>query len=98
VLATGRAVNIIEIRHQKRFISELSQIYAAIEQGMSLEPCLETYPAGTRVLVISGPLRGIKGVISKIHNQNKLILSVDGLGQAAISVDSSQVKPINEDE
>jgi transcription antitermination factor NusG len=65
---------------------------------MSLEPCLETYPAGTRVLVISGPLRGIKGVISKIHNQNKLILSVDGLGQAAISVDSSQVKPINEDE
>jgi transcription antitermination factor NusG len=93
VLTTGRAVNIIEIRHQKRFVDELCQIYFALEQGISLEPVTEAYPEGTRVLVTSGPLRGIRGVIAKIHNNNKLVLSVEGLGRAAISVDQTQVKP-----
>jgi transcription antitermination factor NusG len=94
VLTTGRAVNIIEIRHQKHFIEELTQIYNALEQGIVLEPCVEAYAEGTLVCVQSGPLRGIKGVISKVHNQNKLILSVEGLGQAAIAVDAASVKPV----
>jgi transcription antitermination factor NusG len=93
VLRTNRVVNIIEIRHQKRFVEELSQIYSALEHGIALEPLGEAYPEGTRVLVVSGPLRGIRGVIAKIHNNNKLVLSVEGLGMAALSVDQSQVKP-----
>jgi transcription antitermination factor NusG len=92
-LRTNRVVNIIEIRHQKRFVEELTQIYSAIERGIILEPLVEAFPEGTKVLVVSGPLRGIRGVISKIHNNNKLVLSVEGLGQAALSVDLSQVKP-----
>lgn len=92
-LVTGRIVNIIEIRNQKRFIDELCQIFVAIEHGVALEPFTEAYPEGTRVLVTSGPLRGIRGVIAKVHNNNKLVLSVEGLGRAAISVDQAQVKP-----
>jgi transcription antitermination factor NusG len=91
-LSTGRLVNIIEIRHQRRFIDELSQIYSALEQGVNLEPFAEVYPAGTHVFVNSGPLHGIQGVIYKIHNKNKLILSVEGLGRAAVSVDMAHVK------
>jgi transcription antitermination factor NusG len=91
VFSTGRVVNIIEIRHQKKFIAELSQIYFALEQGVVLESCTEEYIAGTTVIVRSGPLKGIKGVVSKTQNRNILILSVDGLGQAAISVDSALV-------
>jgi transcription antitermination factor NusG len=93
VLHTGRVVNCIEIRHQKRFIEELCQIYFALEQGVPLEPLVEAYPEGTSVLVVSGPLRGIRGVIAKIHNNNKLILSVEGLGRAVITVNQAQVKP-----
>ncbi len=93
VLATGRVVNIIEIRHQKRFVGELSQIFYAIDCGVFIEPFVEYYPAGSRVLVVSGPLRGMRGEIIKIHHNNKLILSVEGLGRAALSVDSAQVKP-----
>jgi transcription antitermination factor NusG len=93
VLRTGRVVNCIEIRHQKRFIEELCQIYFALEQGIPIEPFVEAYPEGTGVHVVSGPLRGIRGVIAKIHNNNKLILSVEGLGRAVISVDQAQVKP-----
>ena len=92
-LRTNRVVNIIEIRHQKRFVDELSQIFLALEHGIAVEPFDEVYPEGTKVLVVSGPLRGIRGVIAKIHNNNKLILSVEGLGRAAVAVDSSQVKP-----
>ena len=93
VLLTGRIVNIIEIRHQRRFIHELCQIYFALEHGAPLEPFTEAYPEGTAVVVVSGPLRGIHGVIAKVHNNNKLVLSVEGLGRAAISVDQAQVKP-----
>ena len=92
-LRTNRVVNIIEIRHQKRFVDELSQIYLALEQGVVLEPLVDVYPEGMRVIVVSGPLRGIRGVIAKIHNNHKLVLSVEGLGRAALSVNQSQVKP-----
>ena len=94
VVKTGRVVNIIEIRHQKHFIEELTQIYNALEQGIALEPCVESFAEGTLVCVQSGPLRGIKGIISKVHNQNKLIVSVEGLGQAAIAVDAALVKAV----
>ena len=98
VISTGRTVSILEIRHQKRFIGEISQIFQALEQGIMVEPCLDSFPLGTRVIVTSGPLRGINGIIFKIHNQNKLILSVEGLGQAVLSVESAQVKPVPDEE
>jgi len=98
VLSTGRAVNIIEVRYQKRFIAELSQIFSALELGIAVEPCMESYPLGTKVIVTSGPLRGIQGTIFKIHNQDKLILSVEGLGQAVVAVDSAWVKPVSDAE
>jgi transcription antitermination factor NusG len=95
-LATSRIVNIIEIRYQKRFVDELSQIYCALEQGIVLEPFIDAYPAGTHVYVHAGPLRGIYGTIFKIHNNNKLVLSVEGLGRAAVSVDLAHVRPVSD--
>jgi transcriptional antiterminator NusG len=92
-LRTNRVVNIIEIRHQKRFVDELSQIYFALEKGVVLEPLVDVYPEGMRVIVVAGPLRGIRGVIVKIHNNHKLVLSVEALGRAALSVNQSQVRP-----
>jgi transcription antitermination factor NusG len=94
VWATGRIVSILEIKHQKHFMEELMQIYNILEKGIMLEPCLESFPEGTPVSVQSGPLRGIKGVVSKVYNQSKLILSVEGLGQAVVTVDAALVKPL----
>ena len=56
-----------------------------------MEPFDEVYPEGTKVFVVAGPLRGIRGVIAKIHNNNKLIWHVTygtGLG-LSIDVDAS---------
>jgi transcription antitermination factor NusG len=94
IWSTGRIVSVIEIRHQKHFMEQLTQIYNILEKGIALEPCLESFPEGTPVCIQSGPLRGIKGVVSKVYNQNKLMLSVEGLGQAVLAVDAVLVKAL----
>jgi transcription antitermination factor NusG len=95
--ATGRIANIIEIRHQKKFIAELSQIYSLQEKGVPLEPYRFSLREGTEVCIQAGPLRGIRGVIASIKSQNRLILSVEGLGQAMMTVDASMVAPVNQE-
>jgi transcription antitermination factor NusG len=91
---TNRVVSILEIKHQKKFIGELSAIYSALDLNIPLEPCESLYAEGTAVHVRSGPFRGIRGIIVKTQNSNKLIISLEGLGQAALAIDSSMVEPI----
>jgi len=93
--ATGRVATIITIKHQKKFIAELGQIYSILEKGVPLEPMDFAFEAGAEVGVTTGPLRGIRGVVASVKNQKKLILSVDGLGQAMMSIDASMVRLID---
>jgi transcription antitermination factor NusG len=92
--ATGRIANIIEIKQQKKFIAELGQIYALLEKGVRLEPLTVNFKTGPDVRILAGPMRGITGKITSIKNQRRLILSVEGLGQAVIMVDASTVQPV----
>lgn len=92
--ATGRIATIIEIKHQKKFIAELGQIYSVLEKGVVLEPCTELFAAGTEVCIMAGPMKGIRGIVTTIKNPNKILLSVEGLGQAVMSVDAGMVKPV----
>jgi transcriptional antiterminator RfaH len=96
--ATGRIAQIIEIKHQKKFIRELDQIYNLLENGAPLEPCSVPYSSGDDVVIRNGPFRGIRGVIVSVRNQNKLLLSVEGLGLAMTTVDASAVAPVDEKE
>jgi len=88
-------VNLIEIRHQKRFIEELTQIYFSLTKGIHLEP-VEDFEPGAEVYVFTGPLRGIRGVITRVQNQSRLVLSVEGLGRAAMVVDAATVKAVDQ--
>jgi transcriptional antiterminator RfaH len=94
--ATGRVANIIAIKHQKKFIAELGQIYSLLEKGVPLEPIGFAFETGAEVSVNAGPLRGIRGVVANVTNQKKLILSVEGLGQAMMTIDPSMVRLIDE--
>jgi transcriptional antiterminator RfaH len=96
--ATGRIANVIEIKQQKKFISELGQVYNLLEKGMPLEPCLIPCRSGDEVVIQNGPLRGIRGVIVSVKNQNRLLLSVEALGRAMATVDASMVLPIDKKE
>lgn len=95
---TGRIATIIHIKHQKRFITELSQIYSLLEKGIPLEPCTMSISAGQRVRVEGGLLRGIRGIVVDVKSQRRLILSVEGLGQAIATIDAAMVKPIDNDD
>jgi transcription antitermination factor NusG len=92
--ATGRIASILEIRHQKKFIAELGQIYSVLEKGVVLEPCLVSFAAGTEVCVMAGPLKGVRGIVTNARNPDQVVLSVEGLGQAVMKVDSAMVKPV----
>lgn len=96
VYTTDRVVNLVEVRHQKHFMSELEQIYYTLDLGMPLEPFvnIDELSPGMFVEVQSGPLRKIRGTVSRIQGTHKLILSVEGLGRAALTLDASIVKPV----
>jgi transcription antitermination factor NusG len=96
IYRTGRVVSIITIKYQERFIREIGQIYQAIETGAVLDPLSVSYSPGTTVVVSAGPLRGLTGVIARVQDSDRLVLSVAGLGQASMVIDAAMVKPVDD--
>ncbi len=98
IFTSGRVVNLIEIRHQKRFMRELDQIYLALQGEAPLTPicgevALET---GTPVKIIHGPFSGIEGIVEKSSSSSRLILSVECLGMAALTIERSWIQEVEE--
>jgi transcription antitermination factor NusG len=98
VYSTGRVVNLVEVRHQKRFMDELEQIYYTLDLGMALQPAdpSELLSPGMVVEVHSGPLRGLRGTIVHVKGSSRLILSVEGLGKAVLTIDAGTVRPVEQ--
>ena len=94
IFRTGRVVNLIEIKNQSRFIKEISAVYMALEHGLAVEPVSQPVVMQSQVEVISGILKGIRGVVASLKNQLSLILEVNGLGAAAVHIDISQVRVV----
>lgn len=93
VFATGRIVNLVQVRNQREFVRQLEQIYHTLDLGIAVEPCREEdIELGTRVEVQSGPLRGICGTVQRVKSGHRLVLAVDVLGRAAVAVDAAVVK------
>jgi transcription antitermination factor NusG len=92
--ATGHVATIIEIRHQKKFIAELGQIYSLLEKGVLLEPCPSSFTEGEEVSIEAGPLRGVRGIVTTVRDQDRLILTVECLGRAITTIDAAMVRPI----
>lgn len=96
IFSTNRVVKLIEVKNQKHFINELEQIYHTFDLGIPIEPLdvSNLLHPGEIVQVVYGPMYGLQGTIVKVHSGHKLILSVDVLGKAAVSIDASKVRPI----
>lgn len=94
--SSGRVVNLIQIRHQKRFLVELSQIEAVCLGKGSIEPYLEPYEAGEYVRILCGPMMGVVGMVTRGGSQRKLVLSVEGMGRALLTLEQQIVQRISE--
>jgi hypothetical protein len=96
ILSLNRTVNIIPVHAQNRFKKELNFIYMAYDQKLNMLPLnQDILKAGQLVKVISGPLCNVVGEIVKLKNDNYILLSVDGLGKACVSVEMNNVTVIS---
>lgn len=96
IFRTGRIVNIIEVRNQRRFKRELNQIYRALSADAPLEPATGTFKEGANVRILYGPFAGIDGMVSRDSCSNKLVLSVECLGFAELTIERSWIVPKDE--
>lgn len=97
IYRSGRVVNLLEIKHQKRFIHELNQIYFALQGNAPLEPAGDTISEGSMVKIIHGPFTGLEGIVSKDASSLYLILTVECLGRATLKIDRTWIKEIEEE-
>lgn len=96
---TKRVAKVIPVFDQIRLGEELRSLELAINAGNEASQ-FDPFPylkSGIRVEVVSGPLRGVRGVIEDRRKRDRLILQVDVLGQAtSVEVDSALLVPIGE--
>jgi transcription antitermination factor NusG len=67
---------------QSEFADQLSVILAAIEAGLEITPVRSLQP-GTRVEIVSGPLRGMQGLVEKTKGFTEVVLRLDFISHAA---------------
>lgn len=81
VLETRQIVRTIEVSRPRQMIHQLRQVEHAGRLPSDLR-VVQSFAAGERVRVVSGPLRGLEGLVVRHGAETKLILSVDILGRA----------------
>jgi transcription antitermination factor NusG len=75
--------------------AEMEGVLRSVECGFGLEPAELPRPED-RVLILSGPFRGLEGVFVERRKQRTLILSVTLLQRAiAVELDATAVRPVN---
>ena len=86
---TGRVANLIKVNDQVRLDWELRNIHLALSNDAPLEPYAHLVK-GKRVMVRSGPFRGLQWVVEAGSDNGRLILQVETLGQAvSLEIDAS---------
>lgn len=95
-LKTDRVVRLVPVdaAEQPTFCREIAALEAALRNSPET---LELYPrlaVGTRVLVKSGPLKGVEGVVMQFGQKRKLWLGVTTLGVGAtVEIHPDLVEP-----
>jgi len=64
------------------FIQQLGEILQALDTGLEVYLAPEI-GAGSRVLIKSGPLRGLEGWVEERYGMTTVLLRLDFIGQAA---------------
>jgi len=80
-LGIGRVVQVLRVDQQEKLEHELAHIRAAIEAGAVLVPA-KYLEKGAAVVVTSGPLKGVEGLVDGLARPDMLYLQVDTLGRS----------------
>jgi transcription termination/antitermination protein NusG len=94
VLKCGGVVNIVSVDGEPALIPEyeIDAIRQLLESELAYDPC-PLIREGMMVEVTHGPLKGVVGRLSRKNDKDRLVLSVDLIGQAvSVEVDAADVK------
>ncbi len=96
VLKTFGAVSIVGDGSCPLPIPELTilSIQAFIERGLRYDP--HPYLAiGNRVRIVEGPLLGLEGILVRMDNKDRLVLSVDLIQRSiSVEIDTWKIEPV----
>ena len=82
VYQSDYVANLLDVPDQEGFHSQLADIFEAIGSGCELKLAPEI-GAGKRVIIKSGPMRGIEGWVEDRYGRSTVLLRLDFIGQAA---------------
>jgi len=85
--------NHLDVLDQEGLVRQLRQIQKALEIGHDIEvmPCIQE---GKVVSVVSGPLKGLEGVVCRIKGKTKVVINVEMIDRAiAVEVEAAMLGP-----
>jgi transcriptional antiterminator RfaH len=95
-LKSNRLVKILEVPDQDQLADDLRQIQTMLSSGLPVSP-EPTYPVGTAVRIINGPLRGLVGKVIRRDKRDQFVAVVNMLGcGAAVDLEDWQVERVEE--
>jgi len=89
-----RVAKVLSVIDQFCLLNQLEHIKRALDlnQAVELFPHLSE---GMKVVVRSGPLKGVEGFVHKIKSKTRIILNIDFIQQAiGIEVDAEWIVPV----
>jgi transcriptional antiterminator RfaH len=93
-LKGNHLANVLEVADQHRMARDLRQIHQMLSSGLPVVP-EPTYPVGTRIRILSGPLAGIEGTVVKRSKKDQFVAVVQFLGRGAtVDLQDWQVEQI----
>lgn len=98
LIRSGHILTFLQIKNEKHFLQELSQIYLTRVKGVEIRQH-KFIEEGTKVIIKKGNLEGLKGYVIESGNPQKIILKVNILRQAvAVTIDPNDVKVLKRKE
>ncbi|MDC0325613.1 hypothetical protein OAM01_02535 [bacterium] len=82
VYQSDYVANLLDVVDQGAFAAQLRDIQEAIESGCEIQLAPEV-GVGKRVMIKSGPMRGIEGWVESRYGMTTVLLRLDFIGQAA---------------
>lgn len=100
ILKTPWVIRVVGFNHSPIPVDlrEIDAIRKLVTSGLPSHPC-SYLTIGDMVRITSGPLRGLKGILSKVKGNHRLVLSISLLQRSvAVEIDSALVTPERSDQ
>lgn len=96
IAVSGMVAQFIYVDHQQELLDDLSRLFGTTKKNVPMENVL-WLSKGLEVEIISGPLKGTRGIIESHDKASEVRLQVEMLRQAVmVKVDPKDVKIIGE--